>query len=73
MAEQIGRKCKSAVKDKIRVLPDIASVFNSNTVVEEGFHQNKILLYALSLLMISLTSFNTSFISVETYKIIINF
>lgn len=33
---------KGAVKDKIRVLPDIASIFNSNTVVEEGFHQNKI-------------------------------
>ncbi len=35
--------------------------------------RNKILLYVLSLLMISLISFNTSFISAETSKTIINF
>lgn len=33
---------KGAVRDKIRVLPDIAGIFNSSTIVEEGFHQNSI-------------------------------
>lgn len=36
------KNVKGAVRDKIRVLPDIAGLFNSNTVVEEGFHQNSI-------------------------------
>lgn len=37
-----GKTVKGAVRDKIRVLPDIAGIFSSNTVVEEGFHQNSI-------------------------------
>lgn len=33
---------KGAVRDKIRVLPDIGSIFSQNSVVEEGFHKNSI-------------------------------
>lgn len=33
---------KGAVRDKIRVLPDIGSIFSQNSIVEEGFHKNAI-------------------------------
>lgn len=39
---QAEAQTKGAVRDKIRVLPDIKSLFSQNAVVEEEFKQNRI-------------------------------